>query len=165
MFDAAPNDSVPNVIGLGASAGGTAAIKALLRQLPRDLSAVVAMVIHRSPNTQVDWAKMLGRGAEIRVLEPYDGDLPQPGCAYRAGQSTHGFTERTDLPRGWREASPRKASGRPVFRIGGESVWLVCVNGPNSFVWFASTISWRNKVVCQHARRLAARPRAGPVGG
>jgi two-component system chemotaxis response regulator CheB len=71
---------VRDVFCLGASAGGLQAVSGILRRLPADLPAVVALVIHRSPTFDSQLPYLLGRTAALPVSEPMDGD---PICAVR----------------------------------------------------------------------------------
>jgi two-component system chemotaxis response regulator CheB len=80
---------VRDVICLGASAGGLQAASGLLRRLPADLPAVVALVIHRSPTFDSHLAYLLGRSTGLPVCEPKDGDPITAGRVYVAPRDLH----------------------------------------------------------------------------
>jgi two-component system chemotaxis response regulator CheB len=78
-----------DVILLGASAGGLTAVRRVLGDLPRNLPAMVGIVIHRSPSITADWAPTLGKFAHMRVMEPRQGQLLVRGCVYLAPADRH----------------------------------------------------------------------------
>jgi two-component system, chemotaxis family, protein-glutamate methylesterase/glutaminase len=78
-----------DVIVIGASAGGIAAVIQVLAYLPEDLDAIVGVVIHRGDLSKSSWAGVLGRKSRLRVLEPMDGDVLAIGTAYVAPSDRH----------------------------------------------------------------------------
>ena len=106
-----------DVIVVGASAGGVQALMRLLSELPADLQAIVGIVLHRSPyhETRLPW--VLGRDSRLKVIEPLDETLLEPGTVYVAPRDQHLLFEkgRARLSRGPREHRTRPAVD-PLFR-------------------------------------------------
>jgi len=57
----------PTVIGIGASAGGLAALKAFLAPLPEDCGLSFAVVVHLSPDRESHLAEVLSPHARIPI--------------------------------------------------------------------------------------------------
>jgi two-component system chemotaxis response regulator CheB len=106
-----------DVIVLGASAGGVAALRELLAKLPEQLDASVALVLHRSPVFESALASVLGWRAPLPVIEAVDEMPFARGCVYVAPRDQHlridGATLR--LSRGPKEQHTRPAID-PLFR-------------------------------------------------
>lgn len=77
------------MVVVGASAGGTGALGALLGQLPDDFGAPVVVVQHRQAGAQTWLHQILGRRTGLCVREARDGDLPRAGCVYVAPPGLH----------------------------------------------------------------------------
>lgn len=75
--------STEKVICIGASTGGTEAIKEILMQLPADAPAVV-ITQHMPPGFTASFAARLDSLCRIRVSEAHDGERILPGHAYIA---------------------------------------------------------------------------------
>ena len=110
-----------DVIVIGASAGGVQPLKDLLELLPPDLSATVAIVLHRSPYYETSLPAVLGRHALLSVLEPADRDPVLSGAVYVAPRDQHMLFEDgiVRLTRGAREHHTRPAID-PLFRSAAE---------------------------------------------
>jgi two-component system chemotaxis response regulator CheB len=80
---------VRDVVVIGASAGGLAAVAQLLSKLPRDLPAAVGVVIHRGASTNINWSEVLGRDAKICVLQPANGSALRRSVVYVAQADHH----------------------------------------------------------------------------
>ncbi len=78
-----------NVIVIGASAGGVEILLQLLKKLPADLGAAVAVTIHRSPTLTRGMAEIFGRVAKLDVVEPSDGQRFEAGRVYLAPADFH----------------------------------------------------------------------------
>jgi two-component system, chemotaxis family, protein-glutamate methylesterase/glutaminase len=78
-----------DVIVIGASTGGVQALHSLCARLPSDLPALVGVVIHRSPWYSSDIAGIYHRPGQIRVREPYSGEILQPSTMYFAPADHH----------------------------------------------------------------------------
>src|SRR6185437_2628422 len=100
-----------DVIVIGASAGGIWAVIEILSRLPADLPAVVGVVIHRWPDSPVDWSAMLAQQTNLRVVQPADGDSLARGVVYIAPANCHmTFTgEKVHLDHG-----PKRQYTRPA---------------------------------------------------
>jgi two-component system chemotaxis response regulator CheB len=68
-----------DIIAIGASAGGVAAISRLLKQLPGELPAAILVVLHRPPEQISRLTHILSRKAHLHVLAAREGDLLQKG--------------------------------------------------------------------------------------
>lgn len=71
------------VVAIGASTGGTEAIKALLAQVPADFPPI-AIVQHMPEAFTKSFAERLDRFSAVTVTEAVDGDLLVPGRAFVA---------------------------------------------------------------------------------
>ena len=70
-------------VAIGASGGdGLDDIKAILRELPPALNAVVLIVLHRRWDKPSHLAAVLGRATHMPVRVALDGDQLTPGTAY-----------------------------------------------------------------------------------
>jgi two-component system chemotaxis response regulator CheB len=75
---------------MAASAGGIAAVKAVLGALPADLPAAVVILQHRSPNrTENHLVKVLARAATLPIVSAQGGQLIEPGKVYLARSDLH----------------------------------------------------------------------------
>ena len=106
-----------DVVVVGASAGGVMALRELLANLPVDLAAAVAVVLHRSPVVRTDLARVLGWRSPLQVVEAIDGDVFAPGRVYVAPRDQHLRIEGTtlQLSRGPKEQHTRPAID-PLFK-------------------------------------------------
>jgi two-component system, chemotaxis family, protein-glutamate methylesterase/glutaminase len=68
-----------DVIVIGASAGGIAALKELMADLPADLPAPILVVLHVSATGPSALPSILGRVTELDVRHAADGDRLEPG--------------------------------------------------------------------------------------
>lgn len=77
-----------SIIAIGASTGGTDALKQLLSALPADTPPIVA-VQHMPPGYTKSFAETLDRICKIEVREAVDGDAIKPGTALLAPGGLH----------------------------------------------------------------------------
>ncbi|MCW3061920.1 MAG: cheB [Capsulimonas sp.] len=98
------------IIAIGASTGGTEAIREVLSQLPANSPGIV-MVLHMPPGFTASYAKRLDSLCNIRVKEAENGDRVLPGHALLAPGSFH-----MSLLKSGAEYSVRVAEGPPVNR-------------------------------------------------
>jgi two-component system, chemotaxis family, protein-glutamate methylesterase/glutaminase len=105
-----------DIIVIGASAGGIEALTKILSQLPSDLSAVIGIVIHRSPIYNLNLAMVLARKATISMKEPDHGEVVKPGTVYLAPRDHHMIfaKDRIELNRGPKEHFTRPSID-PLF--------------------------------------------------
>ncbi|MCE0555877.1 MULTISPECIES: chemotaxis response regulator protein-glutamate methylesterase [unclassified Motilimonas] len=76
------------VIAIGASTGGTEALKSLLSEMPVDSPAIV-ITQHMPPGFTKTFAERLDTHCAISVKEAQDGERLLPGCAYLAKGDLH----------------------------------------------------------------------------
>lgn len=77
------------LVALGASAGGLAVLTKVIKSLPADFPAAIAVVQHLDRKHPSLLATILGRRCALRVLEARNGELLQPGSAYIAPPDHH----------------------------------------------------------------------------
>ncbi|UCX04557.1 MULTISPECIES: protein-glutamate methylesterase/protein-glutamine glutaminase [Shewanella] len=76
------------IIAIGASTGGTVALKSLLAEMPIDSPAIV-ITQHMPPGFTKTFAEHLDNISAIHVKEAQDGERLIPGCAYLAPGDKH----------------------------------------------------------------------------
>lgn len=81
-------DITKTIIAIGASTGGTEAIKEVLMQMPTDCPPVV-VVQHMPEGFTKSYAARLDSLCQISVKEAEDGDIILPGNAYLAPGGSH----------------------------------------------------------------------------
>lgn len=74
------------IIGVGASAGGLAALEQLLSGVPEELSSNLAMLVvqHLSPDHDSLMAELLARRTTMKVVQAWNGQIPEGGVVYIA---------------------------------------------------------------------------------
>jgi two-component system, chemotaxis family, protein-glutamate methylesterase/glutaminase len=77
------------VVGVGASAGGLAAVRTVLEGLPSDLPASVVVVLHLMPDHPSYLAEILHRTSPLPVVQAEDGQQLEPGNVYVAPPDNH----------------------------------------------------------------------------
>ncbi len=82
------------IIAIGASTGGTEAIKAVLTTMPPDCPAIV-ITQHIPPMFSGPFAERMNRSSAMSVCEAQDGQQIVPGHAYIAPGSHHLLIERS----------------------------------------------------------------------
>jgi two-component system chemotaxis response regulator CheB len=82
------------VIAIGASTGGTEAIKEVLCRLPADMPPIV-MVQHMPESFTPSFAKRLDSLSALKVIEAQGGERLQPGTAYLAPGHSHMFVRKS----------------------------------------------------------------------
>jgi len=79
----------PDIVAIGASAGGVEAIPELLSRLPRDLPASVLVVLHR-PVDQISYLRrILARKIKLHITIPHEGDSLKHGVCYVSEPNRH----------------------------------------------------------------------------
>src|SRR5262245_43256016 len=108
---------VPNIIVIGASAGGVEDLRSIARALPRNLQAAIFVATHMSPSAPSVLSKILSCPGGIRVAPAVDGEPIEPSRIYVATPDPHLLVEpgRVRLTRGPRENRQRPAID-PLFR-------------------------------------------------
>jgi two-component system chemotaxis response regulator CheB len=77
------------IVSMAASAGGVAALSAVLGDLPADLPAPVVVVEHLAPRHETMLAEVLGRRTRMTVKLAEDGELLRPGTVHVAPPDRH----------------------------------------------------------------------------
>jgi two-component system chemotaxis response regulator CheB len=78
-----------DVLVIGASAGGVAALSRLVSHFPHDLPAAVFVVIHISPHGTSAMPAILSRSGPLRAVHPKDGEPIVSGTIYVAPPDHH----------------------------------------------------------------------------
>ena len=101
----------PDVIVIGASAGGVEALSQLISNLPADLSASLFVVVHFPSDSTSVLPKILNRRGRLRALHPQDREVIEPGHIYIAPPDYHLILQpgRIRITRGPRENGHRPA--------------------------------------------------------
>lgn len=91
--------------GIGASAGGPAALAKVLGGIPADFPGALVVVQHIDDAFSAGLISWLGTQCKLKVKAAVDGDVPAPGVVYVAVGDHHlivdtaGRLARTDVPR------------------------------------------------------------------
>lgn len=110
----------PNLIAIGASAGGPAALRTILEFLPRDFSEAIVIVQHVDAQFlpgMIDWIRGFS-ALPIRLAK--ERDRPEPGQVLIAGTAHH-LAFKTGDRLGY-SSEPRLCAYRPSIDIFFESV-------------------------------------------
>lgn len=102
---------VRDVIVLGASAGGIEVLIGLLAELPADLPAIMAVVVHRPPGRS-QLARVLQRRSPLTIVEASNRVKLIPGRVYLAPPDHHLEFEPTRLVV---RRTPKEHSARPAI--------------------------------------------------
>lgn len=89
-----PLSKAAELVVIGASTGGPAALQNVLSGLPADFPLPLLLVIHMPANFTAAFAERLDRQSHIGVKEAVDGDLLQPGLALLAPGGKQMILER-----------------------------------------------------------------------
>jgi two-component system chemotaxis response regulator CheB len=79
----------PDIVAIGASAGGVEAISQLLSLLPSDLPASVLVVLHRPIELISSLRRILARKSKLHVVTPHEGEPLRPGVCYLGEPDKH----------------------------------------------------------------------------
>ncbi len=79
----------PQLVAIGASAGGPAALATILSQWPAQFPAAVVVVQHVDAQFAAGLADWLAAQTRLRVRVAQTGDQPQPGTVLLAGTKDH----------------------------------------------------------------------------
>jgi len=77
------------VVAIGASTGGPAALQTLLSSLPKDFSLPVLIVQHMTPGFAAGFVEWLADSSRFSVRVALDGESLRPGNAYVAPDELH----------------------------------------------------------------------------
>lgn len=106
-----------DIVVIGASAGGMAALEKLVAGLPADLPAALFVVWHLSPGVRSVLPTVLTKAGPLPAVHPQDGDPVRPGRIYVAPNDHHLLLERgyVRVTKGPKENRFRPAID-PLFR-------------------------------------------------
>jgi two-component system chemotaxis response regulator CheB len=82
-------DQRPWLVVLAASAGGIAALNAVLGALPRDFNPAVIVIQHRSPDAASILDSILARSCRLPVANAAHGQAVEPGTVFVARPDLH----------------------------------------------------------------------------
>jgi two-component system chemotaxis response regulator CheB len=122
------------IVAIGASAGGVESLRRLVRDLPPDLPAAVAVVLHLAPTSRSLLAQILARSGPLPAHQATDKCALEDGHIYVAAPDHHLIVEDHQLrvSRGATENGVRPAVD-PLFRSAaatfGERVIGVVLSG------------------------------------
>jgi two-component system chemotaxis response regulator CheB len=106
------SDERCDVIGIGASAGGVAALLELFPLLPGDLPASVLLVLHRHPTAASALTEILAKKSSMKVREPENDEPLEHGTIYVAPRDQHMFLSDHHIRL---DRSPRQHHTRPAI--------------------------------------------------
>ncbi|HTL17211.1 MAG TPA: chemotaxis protein CheB [Patescibacteria group bacterium] len=89
VVPAKPNPGGMQVIGIGASAGGPAALAHILKYIPANFSIGIVVVQHIDAHFAPALVNWLGNQSALRVRLAEDGETPAAGTVLLAGQEQH----------------------------------------------------------------------------
>ncbi|NNK77451.1 MAG: PAS domain S-box protein, partial [Litoreibacter sp.] len=75
-------DTSPIIIGIGSSAGGLEALRALASRLPSNIGCAYVVVQHMSPQHKSLMTSLIDRETALSVVDVEDGVAPQPDTIY-----------------------------------------------------------------------------------
>jgi len=81
-FDRVTEQRDVDIVGIGASAGGLAALEAFLSQVPEDSGLAYIIVQHLSPTEKTLLSELLQRVTSLGVHQARRGELIKPNCVY-----------------------------------------------------------------------------------
>lgn len=81
--------TIPNIVVVGASAGGVEALSAIFLDMPPSLSIAFFVALHRSPHSPSWLPLILERTARLPAEHPRDGEKIRPGRIYVAPPDFH----------------------------------------------------------------------------
>ena len=77
------------IVGIGASAGGVAALRTFFEQVPADSGIAYVVILHLSPNHDSQLAEVLGSAAKIPVQQVTEKTTVQPNNVYVVPPNKH----------------------------------------------------------------------------
>lgn len=94
-----------DIIVIGASAGGVPALQHIFSEFPRDMQAVVGVVLHRGPQPS-ELMSVLGRRSALPVVEPTQATAMKPGTIYLAPPDQYLLFQLGDITPGkWHQSN------------------------------------------------------------
>jgi two-component system chemotaxis response regulator CheB len=112
-----------DLVAIGTSAGGVAALRALVRGLPNGFPAVVLITIHLSNQFRSSLDEILSNAGALAVSFAADGDVMRKGRIYIAPPGRHLLADGERLTLGF---GPRENNARPAIDPMLRSAALCC---------------------------------------
>lgn len=84
-----PSQGAVDVVAIGSSTGGPAALQIILTRLPKDFSAAVLISQHMPKGFTGPLAERLNKLSEISIKEAANGDVIEPGQVFIAPGGSH----------------------------------------------------------------------------
>ncbi len=88
--------STDKIIVIGASTGGTVAVKNILQKLPANIPGVM-VVLHMPAGFTASYAQGLNNSCRMKVKEAQNGEMISTGCAYIAPGGQHMLLSRSTM--------------------------------------------------------------------
>jgi two-component system chemotaxis response regulator CheB len=104
----------PDIVVIGASAGGLEALQLLVAGLPLDFGAAVFVVVHTPPWYRSELPAILSRSGRIPAVHPIHQQLIEPGHIYIAPPDYHLLTQDSRIQL-WR--GPKENRHRPAINV------------------------------------------------
>ena len=105
-----------DLVVIGASLGGLAALRQLLSELPARLPAAIAIVQHRRPDANSPLVDLLAAVCPMPVREPRDRERLMPGVVYLGPAGYHLLVEAGEV--GWGRPLPLEGQGDGGIGVG-----------------------------------------------
>ena len=83
------NEKTRDIVVIGASAGGVEALKALVKDLPKDFQGSIFIVLHIPSYSETRLPWILSKAGNIEAVLPDDGEEVEPGKIYVAPNDHH----------------------------------------------------------------------------
>lgn len=125
------SSAVPEVVAIGVSTGGPKALEQILPRFPCDFPVPILIVQHMPAGFTAPFAERLNNLCSIRVRQPVQGELVQPGTAYIAPAGLHMMvTRRAPEPKAkiWLTSQPENGLHTPSIDLLMKSVAEVFQN-------------------------------------
>lgn len=110
----------PEIVVIGVSTGGPKALEQILPRFPRDFPVPILIVQHMPIGFTAPFAERLNNLCSIRVKQPDQGEVVQPGIAYVAPAGLHMRVTRrapNSKPKIWLTSQPEDALHTPSIDI------------------------------------------------
>jgi two-component system, chemotaxis family, protein-glutamate methylesterase/glutaminase len=155
----------PDVVVVGASAGGVEALTTLVGGLPADLPAAVLVVVHIRPSAESYLPRLLSRAGALPAAHAHDGEPIEHGLIYVAPPDHHLLVRegRIELTRGPRENDTRPAVD-PLFRTAARTYGNRVIGVILSGALYDGTIGLM-AVKARGGVAIVQDPEEAPVGG
>lgn len=101
-----------SIVGIGASAGGVAALEKFFAHVPADSGLSFVVVTHLNPTRRSELHSVIGYFSPIPVVVAEDGQVPEPNQVYVMPEAKMIFIEKGQLR--LRDVEPSRPERRPI---------------------------------------------------